>query len=174
MPRRPAPWLSHAIVSPTNKATQPPFSETKESAFLREPWLRRPGRSGTRITPTPHSADLLIALHSHHSDQFPVPIWPQRLHQIICHHVLHWAILQTDLSLLHSISNKVVLNINVLRASMMLRVVGERNSALTIGVDAVLVANVVPNFFEKAMYPNLFLEGVKNSHILRFCGRECN
>jgi hypothetical protein len=91
-------------------------------------------------------------------------VWSHRLRQIICHHVLRWAVLQTGLSLLHSVSDKVVLDIDVLRANMMLRVVGERNGALAVGVDSVLVANV-----EKAMYSDLFLESVKNGHVLRFC-----
>lgn len=67
-------------------------------------------------------------------------VWSQGLRQIICHHVLRWTVLQAGLSLFHSVSDKVVLDIDVLGASMMLWVVGEGNGTLAVDVDSVLVA----------------------------------
>ena len=90
----------------------------------------------------------------------------QGLGQIICHHVLCWAVLQTGLSFFHSISDKVVLNINVLGASVMFWIVGKCNGTLAVGIDGVLVADVISKLIKKAMYSDLFLESVKDGHIL--------
>ena len=55
---------------------------------------------------------------------------------------------------------------------MMLGVVCEGDCALVVAMDDVLVADVVADFFEKAVEPDKLFEGVEESHVFRFCARE--
>ena len=66
----------------------------------------------------------------------------------------------------------MILNIDVLRPCVMLRILSERDSTLTVGVDGVLVADVVSQFLENSVDPDLLLESVEYRHVLRFRSRE--
>ena len=62
----------------------------------------------------------------------------------------------------------MILNIDVFYIYMMLRIVCECYSILIVGVNDVLIVDVVVDFSEKPEEPYLLLEGVKESHVFRF------
>ena len=62
----------------------------------------------------------------------------------------------------------MILNIDMLCTSMMLRIVCECYSALIVGVNDVLIADIVVDFSEKSKKPNLLLESMEKDHVFRF------
>ena len=60
----------------------------------------------------------------------------------------------------------------MLCTSVMLRIVCECYSALIVGVNDVLIADIVVDFSEKSKESNLLLESVKKGHVFRFHGGE--
>ena len=62
----------------------------------------------------------------------------------------------------------MVLNIDVLHVGVMFWVVCQCNGTLAVGVDSVLIANIIPEFLEKVVDPDLFFDSMKNRYILRF------
>src|SRR5579859_6791305 len=97
-----------------------------------------------------------------------MPFRSQCLCQSVCHHVLHWTIFQPCCSILNTVPDEVVLDVNMLCMGMMLGIVCEGDGALIVAIDDVLITNVVAGFFEKAEEPDLLLECVKKCHVFRF------
>ena len=52
--------------------------------------------------------------------------------------------------------------------SVVLAILSERNSILTVHVDGVPIADIISKFFEESVDPNHLLEGVEYRHILQF------
>ena len=89
-----------------------------------------------------------------------MPVRSQSLCQSVRHHILRWAVFQPCRSIFDTIPNEMVLNVDMLGASMVLRVVCQCNGALVIAVDDVLVVDAVVDFSEKTEEPYLLLEGM--------------
>ena len=68
----------------------------------------------------------------------------------------------------------MILNVDMLGTSVVFRIVCECDGALIVGVDDVLIADVVADFFEKAEEPDLLLKGMWNCHVFRFGCGECD
>src|SRR5579859_6663358 len=101
-----------------------------------------------------------------------MPFWSQSLRQSICHHILHWTVFQLCRSIFNAAPDEVVLDVDMLCTCMVFRMVCEGHSTLIVTVDGILVADVVADFFEEAVKPDLLLECVEESHVFRFCAGE--
>ena len=62
----------------------------------------------------------------------------------------------------------MILDVDVLGASVVLGIVSEGNSALVVAINEVLVVDVVADFPEKVEELDLLLESVEKSHIFGF------
>ena len=65
----------------------------------------------------------------------------------------------------------MILDIDVLCVSMVFWVVCECDRTLVVGVNDILIADVVADFSEKTEESYLLLESVKKSHVFRFDDR---
>src|SRR5579859_7005709 len=108
---------------------------------------------------------LLPCAHSHHLCQLSVPFRSQCLCQSVRRHVLHWTVFQPCRSILNTVPDEVILNVDVLCTCMMFQIVSKGDSALIVTVDDILVADVVAYFLEEAEEPDWLLECVEESHI---------
>src|SRR5271154_4514037 len=115
---------------------------------------------------------LLPRPHSHHSCQPSVPVGSQSLCQSICNHILRRTIFKPCRSILNTVPDEMILDVDVLGTSMMLGIVCEGDSALVVAVDEILIIDVVADLSEKAEEPDLLLEGVEDSHVFRLGGGE--
>src|SRR5579859_8060833 len=103
-----------------------------------------------------------------------MPFRSQCLCQSVRHHVLCRTVFQTCCSIFATVSNEVVLDVDMFRTSVVLRIMCEGDCALIVAVNDILIADVVTNFSEKAVEPDLLLEGLKDSHVFRFHTGECD
>ena len=70
--------------------------------------------------------------------------------------------------------DRVVLDVDMLGAGVVFRIVCKCDGALVVAVDDVLIADVVADFFEEAEEPDLLLERMKECHVFRFSRGERN
>src|SRR5579859_97558 len=103
-----------------------------------------------------------------------MPFWSQCLRQSIRHHILHWTVFQPCRSIFNLVPDEVVLDVNMLCTCRVFQIVCKGYSTLIVAVDSILVADVVADFFEEAVKPDLLLECVEESHVFRFCAGEGN
>jgi hypothetical protein len=66
--------------------------------------------------------------------------------------VIHFsiAILQASPSIFDTVSDEMILDIDIFCLCMVLRAVGKCNGALVVAVDDVLIADIVANLFEES------------------------
>lgn len=67
-----------------------------------------------------------------------------------------------------------MLYVDALGSSVMFRVVSKCDDTLAVGVDDVLVADIVAEFLEETVNPNLFLQIMGKCYVFRFRSREGN
>ena len=63
----------------------------------------------------------------------------------------------------------MILDVDVLCASIVFQIMSKGNGALIVAIDEVLSVNVVVDLSEKAKEPDLLLEGVEDGHVFQFC-----
>src|SRR5579859_374655 len=97
-----------------------------------------------------------------------MPFRSQCLCQSVCYHVLRWTIFQSCRSIFNAVPDEVVLDVDMFRTSVVLRIVCEGDCALIVAINDVLIADAVTDFAEKAEEPDLLLECVEESHVFRF------
>src|SRR5579859_6212753 len=100
-----------------------------------------------------------------------MPFRSQCLCQSVRYHVLCQTVFQTCCSIFDAVSNEVVLDVDMFRTSVVLRIMCEGDCALIVAVNDVLIADVVTDFSEKAEEPDLLLECMEESHVFRFRSR---
>src|SRR5271170_1530752 len=92
----------------------------------------------------------------------------QSLCQSIRHHVLRWTVFQPCRSIFNAIPDEVVLDVDMFCTSVVFRVVRQPDGTLVVTIDDILIADIVADFSEEAVEPDLLLDGVEYGHILRF------
>src|SRR5271169_1432992 len=115
---------------------------------------------------------LLQYAHSHHSRQSSVPFRPQCLCQSIRYHVFRRTVFQACCSILDTVPDEVILYIDMLGSCMMFWVVCECDGALAVSVNDILIADIIAEFLEKAVYPDQLFQSMEECHVLWFCARE--
>jgi hypothetical protein len=79
-----------------------------------------------------------------------MPFGSQCFCESVCNHFLRWAILQASPSIFDTVSDEMILDIDIFCSCMVLRAVGKCNGALVVAVDDVLIADIVANLFEES------------------------
>src|SRR5271170_2082544 len=81
--------------------------------------------------------EILHPFQSHLTNQIQMPIPCQRLCQCIGHHVFCWTVNQLNLAHLHTFSDEMILNIDVLRSCMVFWVLCQCDCSLVVLHDPV-------------------------------------
>ena len=90
-----------------------------------------------------------------------MPFRSQCLRQSIRNHILRFTVLQLSPSILNTVSDEVILDVDVLCTSVVFWIVSKCDGALTVAVDGVLIANIISDFVDEVKDPDLFLECMK-------------